>query len=47
MEYKDLMPNLMVKDVGKTIDFYTRILGFNVLATVPEKRDCMKDAKER
>jgi len=37
MEYKNLMPNLMVKDVSKTIDFYTKVLGFNVLATVPEK----------
>jgi len=37
MEYKDLMPNLMVKDVEKTIDFYTNVLSFNVLATVPEK----------
>jgi predicted enzyme related to lactoylglutathione lyase len=37
MEYKDLMPNLMVKDVGKTVDFYTNVLGFTVLATVPEK----------
>jgi len=27
----------MVKDVGKTIDFYTKVLGFNVLTTVPEK----------
>jgi uncharacterized glyoxalase superfamily protein PhnB len=37
MEFKDLMPNLMVKDVGKTIDFYKNVLGFNVLQTVPEK----------
>lgn len=36
MEYKDLMPNLMVNDVGKTIDFYKNVLGFNVLQTVPE-----------
>jgi len=38
MEYKNLMPNLMVKDVGKTIDFYANVLGFNVLAAVPEKK---------
>jgi len=37
MEYKSLMPNLMVKDVGETIDFYKNILGFNILQTVPEK----------
>ncbi|MCL2592003.1 MAG: VOC family protein [Defluviitaleaceae bacterium] len=36
MEFKSLMPNLMVKDVGKTIEFYKNILGFNVLGTVPE-----------
>ncbi|GHU22766.1 bleomycin resistance family protein [Spirochaetia bacterium] len=36
MDFKDLMPNLMVKDVGKTVDFYKNVLGFNVLATVPE-----------
>jgi catechol 2,3-dioxygenase-like lactoylglutathione lyase family enzyme len=36
MKYKDLMLNLMVKDIGKTLDFYKNILGFNVLATVPE-----------
>jgi len=37
MEYKNLMPNLMVRDVGKTVDFYQNVLGFNVLNTVPEK----------
>ena len=26
----------MVKDVNKTVDFYKNVLGFNVLATVPE-----------
>lgn len=36
MELKDLTPNLMVKDVKATIDFYKNILGFNVFATVPE-----------
>ena len=33
---KKLTPNLMVEDVNQTIDFYTSILGFEVLATVPE-----------
>jgi uncharacterized glyoxalase superfamily protein PhnB len=36
MEYKDLMPNLMVKDVNKTADFYKNVLGFNIIQTVPE-----------
>jgi uncharacterized glyoxalase superfamily protein PhnB len=39
MEYKDLMPNLMVKDVNKTVDFYKNVLGFNILQTVPESGD--------
>ncbi len=33
---KKLTPNLMVEDVNQTIEFYTNILGFDVLATVPE-----------
>ena len=33
---KKLTPNLMVEDVNQTVDFYTNILGFNALATVPE-----------
>jgi uncharacterized glyoxalase superfamily protein PhnB len=36
MEFKDLMPNLMVKNVDKTVEFYTNVLGFSVLQTVPE-----------
>ena len=36
MEYISLMPNLMVKDVEKTVKFYEKILGFSVLQTVPE-----------
>jgi uncharacterized glyoxalase superfamily protein PhnB len=39
MEYKDLMPNLMVKDVNKTVDFYKNVLEFNILQTVPESGD--------
>ncbi len=34
--FKQLTPNLMVEDVNTTIDFYKNILGFEVLATVPE-----------
>jgi uncharacterized glyoxalase superfamily protein PhnB len=36
MEFKDLMPNLMVKNIEKTVEFYTNVLGFEVLQTVPE-----------
>ena len=33
---KKLTPNLMVEDVNQTVDFYKNVLGFDVLATVPE-----------
>ena len=33
---KKMTPNLMVEDVNKTIAFYKDILGFELLATVPE-----------
>jgi uncharacterized glyoxalase superfamily protein PhnB len=36
MEFKELTPNLMVKDVNKTVEYYKEILGFNVIQTVPE-----------
>lgn len=32
-----LTPNLMVNDVEETIEYYTDILGFTLLKTVPEK----------
>ena len=31
-----ISPNIFVKDINKTIDFYKQ-LGFNVVATVPEQ----------
>lgn len=37
MTYKDLTPNLMVSDIDKTIEFYTDVLNFNVLQTVPNE----------
>ena len=37
MVFKNLSPNLAVKDVNKTVDFYTNILGFNCIMTVPEE----------
>lgn len=36
MKLNSLTPNLMVNDVEETIEFYTDILGFTVLMTVPE-----------
>ncbi|WP_445665838.1 VOC family protein [Fodinibius sp. AD559] len=37
MKLQSLTPNLMVEDVNKTIEFYTDILDFEVLQTVPEE----------
>ncbi len=37
MKLQSLTPNLMVKNVNKTIEFYTNILGFELLQTVPEE----------
>ena len=37
MELKSLTPNLMVTNVNETIDFYIKILNFELLQTVPEE----------
>ncbi|MBA2394269.1 MAG: VOC family protein [Ktedonobacteraceae bacterium] len=34
---KKLTPNIMVEDVNNTIEFYQKLLGFEVLVTVPEE----------
>ena len=36
MALNTLTPNLMVNDVEETIEYYTDILGFTLLKTVPE-----------
>jgi uncharacterized glyoxalase superfamily protein PhnB len=36
MALNSLTPNLMVKDVEETIEYYTDVLGFTLLMTVPE-----------
>lgn len=36
MALNSLTPNLMVNDVEETIEYYTDILGFTLLMTVPE-----------
>ena len=36
MSLNSLTPNLMVNDVEETIEYYTDILGFTLLMTVPE-----------
>ena len=37
MILKKLTPNLMVEDVQQTISFYSDILGFEVLTTLPDQ----------
>jgi uncharacterized glyoxalase superfamily protein PhnB len=34
---KKMTPNLMVEYVNRTIEFYTNVLGFELLMTVPEE----------
>ena len=36
MKIASLSPNLMVKNVNKSIEFYCNILGFSLIQTVPE-----------
>jgi lactoylglutathione lyase len=36
MALQSLTPNLMVNDIEETIEYYTDILGFTLLMTVPE-----------
>ncbi len=35
--WKKMTPNLMVENVNRTIGFYTDVLGFELLTTVPEE----------
>ena len=37
MALNSLTPNLMVNDVEETIEYYTDLLGFTLLRTVPEE----------
>ncbi len=36
MKLESLTPNIMVKNVNETLDYYTKILGFNIIDTNPE-----------
>lgn len=36
MEYQSLMPNIGVKNVNETVDFYIETLGFQKIMSVPE-----------
>jgi uncharacterized glyoxalase superfamily protein PhnB len=37
ISFKKLTPNIMVEDVNRTINFYKDLLGFELLANVPEE----------
>lgn len=39
MTYKNLSPNLRVKNVKQSVEYYTQILGFDLIATVPETNE--------
>ena len=39
MKIVSFSPNLMVKNVNKSIEFYCNILGFSLVQTVPESGD--------
>jgi uncharacterized glyoxalase superfamily protein PhnB len=36
MKFADVTPNLVVADVGRSLAFYRDVLGFSLVATVPE-----------
>ncbi len=36
MIIQSIVPNLMVEDVNATVDFYTKLLGFTFVQSVPE-----------
>ena len=37
MKFQKLTPNLVVRDVGASIEFYRSVLGFHPAITVPEQ----------
>jgi uncharacterized glyoxalase superfamily protein PhnB len=36
ISFESLSPNVIADDVNKTTDYYTRVLGFTLIASVPE-----------
>ncbi len=38
MTFEKLVPNLVVRDVNASVEFYTKVLGFQLDAHVPEQR---------
>ncbi len=39
MEYQSLSPNIGVKSVNETVKFYTEVLGFGLIMSLPETGD--------
>ncbi|MDR2913493.1 MAG: VOC family protein [Tannerella sp.] len=39
MEYQSLSPNIGVRSVNETVRFYTEVLGFGLIMSVPETGD--------
>lgn len=35
-QFESFSPNLIAADVNKTVEYYTKTLGFNLIASVPE-----------
>ena len=46
MTFNELTPNLSVKDIRSTVDFYQNILGFSVVMAIPEKQDSIDQQLE-
>ncbi|MTI32146.1 VOC family protein [Xanthovirga aplysinae] len=44
MKANKLTPNLEVKDIKETVDFYESILGFSLVMAVPETQDGIEQA---
>ncbi len=44
--YKKITTNIIVEDVGRTLDFYERVLGFGLVMAVPENSQQIVTARE-
>ena len=42
MEYQSLVPNLGVESVDETVKFYTEVLGFNLIMSVPSPHETLQ-----
>ncbi|MHC4087712.1 MAG: VOC family protein [Planctomycetota bacterium] len=45
--YKKLTTNMMVEDVGRTVDFYSEVLGFELVIGVPENSQEIVTTKQK